>query len=345
MKKHQILKFWKALDDSTSIKKTVSSFKGKKGYGKERTLVRLAQAAKCFREDLESKDIAGKTGWSLVYVDKLRSYWEQKRAEQAQVEQEPLKGAPHEQRYGNRESMVVLIRKWRTELESYAPVQIARLWLEDNSREAVRDFLSNEESKRLFHEAQRTHFENQMVTGIRLGVESDRRFRLLRQKLPSSGAWAQLDVWKKQVTPYLDAHWSLLDELEITARCFLDREDLFAGEAALFLVTRRLVCLWALAMACNLLAKGLGELPGNVRHGLLIAELSKLQAEVDLEILLLSNRTSKGGPATDMERIWTDSEDVAGLVQRTRDLISEWLRLQSTQDSLLIAIQEMEDSV
>ena len=76
MNKSQVLKFWKAIDDSTSMKETISFFKNKKGYGGQRTLERYSQAASGFKEWLPSEEISKKTGWSAHYVDKIRNWWE-----------------------------------------------------------------------------------------------------------------------------------------------------------------------------------------------------------------------------------------------------------------------------
>lgn len=77
MKKPQFLKFSKAIADSTSMKETISDFEYKKGYGGKRTLVRCSQATTGFKEGLASEVIAERTGWSVKYVDKIRSWWEE----------------------------------------------------------------------------------------------------------------------------------------------------------------------------------------------------------------------------------------------------------------------------
>lgn len=77
MKKPQFLKFAKAIDDNTGVKETISAFENKKGYAGKRTLERCVQAATRFKEGLPSKVIAEKTGWSVKYVDKIRSWWEE----------------------------------------------------------------------------------------------------------------------------------------------------------------------------------------------------------------------------------------------------------------------------
>jgi len=77
MKKQQFSKFWEALASSTSAKETISAFENKKGYGGKRTLERCAQAAEGFKESLQSQVIARKTGWSVKYVTKIRTWWDE----------------------------------------------------------------------------------------------------------------------------------------------------------------------------------------------------------------------------------------------------------------------------
>lgn len=77
MKKAQFLKFWKAIADSTNGKETISTFESRKGYGGRRTLERCSQAASGFKEGLSSDIIAGKTGWSARYINKIRGWWEE----------------------------------------------------------------------------------------------------------------------------------------------------------------------------------------------------------------------------------------------------------------------------
>ena len=76
MKKGQAVKFWKELSNSTSAKEVISAFANKRGYGGKRTLVRYSQAGAGFKEGLPCNVIAGKTGWSVRYVEKIMYWWE-----------------------------------------------------------------------------------------------------------------------------------------------------------------------------------------------------------------------------------------------------------------------------
>jgi len=238
-----------------------------------------------------------------------------------------------------------LIRNWRTELRGYTPVQFALRWLEETSAKAGRDFLRNRAWRAFYHKAKGRHFRDRETRRLALEVESDPRLRLLRERFPTSAAWAHLEAWAEQAIPYISIYWDLLDKLKTTVEGLHARESIGCSDTAVFLGMQRVECLYALTMACGLLAKGLAELPGNMRYGVLIADLEKLQDRVELEVFLLTNRALKYDGASDVDRIWSDSQDIGGLIQRTRDFLAELVRLQSTQDSLLMAMQEMELSM
>jgi hypothetical protein len=75
MKKAQALKFWKSVEESTETRKVISSYENKKGYAGKRTLQRFIQAHNGFRRALSAREISGKTGWSILYVEKIYSWW------------------------------------------------------------------------------------------------------------------------------------------------------------------------------------------------------------------------------------------------------------------------------
>ncbi len=77
MKKDQAVKFWRSLDNSTSLGDVVSDFNNKKGYTAKRTLQRYVQAAECFRQGLSLEDVASRTGWRPKMVNKIRTWWEE----------------------------------------------------------------------------------------------------------------------------------------------------------------------------------------------------------------------------------------------------------------------------
>jgi len=77
MKKTQAVKFWKAVNESTSIAHVISEFEFKEGYGGRHTLVRYKYAQDGFRKGQSTEPISIKTGLSRKYIDKLREWWEE----------------------------------------------------------------------------------------------------------------------------------------------------------------------------------------------------------------------------------------------------------------------------
>lgn len=76
MKKAQVVKFWIALHENTSVQETISAFANKKGYDSKATLRRYAEADAGFRGGQSSQVVSGKTGWSVATVDKIRGWWQ-----------------------------------------------------------------------------------------------------------------------------------------------------------------------------------------------------------------------------------------------------------------------------
>jgi len=345
MNRRQVSRFWDELDRSASVKDAVSALANKKGFRGKRTLERYAHAANGFRQGLPSEDVAEKTGWSVGHVDEIRVWWNERASSHAQPEQRLHSEISHEQQNGESERLIALIEKWRTELESYAPGQIARLWLEESSKETAYELLCDEGLRRVFREAKRTHLRNRRPRRYLLDIESAPGFRVLRQKFPTSAAWTHLEVWAEQAIPYVSLLWDLLNDLRMNVERLRQAKNISTNEVSLLFTARRMVCLEAVAVACNLLAQGLGELPADVRHGLLVGDLEKLQAEVQIQTSLLVKRGPESGVAAILERIWADPNDTGDMVLKTKECLSKWHELQSTQDLLLIAIQEMEDSI
>lgn len=77
MNKAQVIKFWAALDENTSVSDVLDQLKNKKGFPSERTLVRYAQARSCFRITDPIEEVARKTGWSVAFVNSIYAWWQQ----------------------------------------------------------------------------------------------------------------------------------------------------------------------------------------------------------------------------------------------------------------------------
>ena len=75
MKKPQVLKFWKALANSTSDKEIISEFMNKPGYDSETTLKRYIMVHRGFKEGLSAEAIAKKTSWIVSTIEQLMEWW------------------------------------------------------------------------------------------------------------------------------------------------------------------------------------------------------------------------------------------------------------------------------
>ncbi|MFC2041932.1 hypothetical protein ACFLTV_00300 [Chloroflexota bacterium] len=76
MKKAQVVKFWKAIEDSTDQQEIISSFMKKPGYDGKRTLERYVQALNGFKQGLSLEVVAKKTGWLENFVGKIKVWWD-----------------------------------------------------------------------------------------------------------------------------------------------------------------------------------------------------------------------------------------------------------------------------
>jgi hypothetical protein len=78
MKEVQVVKFWEALDASTSEKEVISSFENKPGYDGKRNLMRYAQVHRGFKQKVSSVELAKITGWKEDTIKKFKSWWDKK---------------------------------------------------------------------------------------------------------------------------------------------------------------------------------------------------------------------------------------------------------------------------
>ncbi|MFC1947966.1 hypothetical protein ACFLXY_08625 [Chloroflexota bacterium] len=75
MKKAQVVKFWNAVYESTSVKEAIASLENKKGYPKPRTLYRYYQAYREFQKGVKPEDLVIKIGFCLKTLQQLNSWW------------------------------------------------------------------------------------------------------------------------------------------------------------------------------------------------------------------------------------------------------------------------------
>jgi len=102
---------------------------------------------------------------------------------------------------------------------------------------------------------------------------------------------------------------------------------------------------YAVLIACDLLIRGLSELPGNIYWALLHNSLEKLRVRANLELSSLTNKTRKGGWPSNAGLIWAEPGDPSGLATRTRNYLSELSKLQSAHDSLEQLLQKLESKL
>lgn len=200
MKRKQFLKFCKAIDDSTNVKETISTFENKKGYGGKRTLERCSQAAAGFKERLSSEVIAERTGWSVKHVDKIRSWREQEAATEAVIEQKPYEHPHHKQK------MCDLAKDLISEI-SVRSIFITEL-------KAKRLLLAGSRGIRLYPPI---IIDKNHKISIELSIDGDGEIGHLYQGLRChletggfSGALREIGNWKKGVGQYLEKCHGLL---------------------------------------------------------------------------------------------------------------------------------------
>jgi hypothetical protein len=78
MNKEQVIKFWEALEESTSQKEVISSFKNKTGSDSEATLKRYAQIYDGFKSGLTAEEVKTKNGYGKKNIDKFHDWWASK---------------------------------------------------------------------------------------------------------------------------------------------------------------------------------------------------------------------------------------------------------------------------
>jgi hypothetical protein len=195
--------------------------------------------------------------------------------------------------------------------------------------------------------AGRPHFEGMQAKRLSLHVETDPVFSLLRKKFPTSSVWTALEAWEEQAVPYFSAFCRMKGQVGWLMDLAFDEEGIDDSNLSVFISDCRAQRSYAVLVTCDLLTRSLVELPSNVRWALLGNDLEKLRVRLNLELSSLTKDTRKGGWSTAgiVERIYSDPQDYSGLVQRSRTFLTELIKLQSIQDSLAVALQELESNI
>ncbi len=119
-----------------------------------------------------------------------------------------------------------LIQKLRLELESLSPIQLLQRRLEAVSQDALSDFFCDNDTKKLYHEAKRHHFERFNPERLYLRVQSDPVFQLLHLKFPTSAVWTGLEAWGRQAVPCLSTFYDILYDLKTVVNYVFDEEGI-----------------------------------------------------------------------------------------------------------------------
>lgn len=75
MKKAQVIKFWKALENSTNSQQVISALANKEGYDSKRTLGRYKRAYDGFKQNLSLDAISKKTGWKTEFIGTIMQWF------------------------------------------------------------------------------------------------------------------------------------------------------------------------------------------------------------------------------------------------------------------------------
>ena len=356
MKKDQAFKFWAALDDSTSLKATLSSFENKKGYDDRRTLQRYAQAHEGFKEDLTSDVVAEKTGWSLKYVVKIRSWWKQKYQKEARDRQGPTGEISHEEQRRNRRALRRLAPRWRQEVALCSVASLLQWWLKKTDESASIRYYIDEDVEKLYPESGNHHPGLPRARPLLLQVEKDSGFVLLREKSSVSDIWTLFDSWREQTIPYATALFSVLERVrrilvrEIGMPASECREMGLVGVTLVdgigAIVSERMSQFERRAMVlltCDLLIAGIAGFPRNSCWTDLVNELRELQVRMNLDLSTLTEVAEEGSWLGRIRGLGARlAESPSELGQKLLEELAEW---QPTQHSLLEALAKLESSI
>lgn len=236
-----------------------------------------------------------------------------------------------------------LIQRWRMEVQSLCPAELLQWWLDEARSVAVKRFYTDENTERLYVEAVQPHFETFDAKRLSLRVESDPAFGLLQQKFPTADVWGSLQAWGEQAVPYYRAFSHMLHKPESAAHSALDDAEVDNGNLSVFITRCEMERSYAVLAICDLLACGLAEFPSNVACVSLGTDLEKLRLRVSLKLSALTREVPRGGFSTGVRDIC--ALDFVDPLEETRAFLNEWVKLQTAENSLEIALQELEGRI
>ncbi len=197
MKKAQVVKFWQALRENTSVKETISAFTNKKGYDSRATLDRFVRADTCFGQGLSSEAIAEKTGWSPKFVNKIRGWWE------GEFSSQPAKPLVSDND----------IRRHRSDLVEVVIPELKGINVFPARDLDLAIFWSRPSEPSWPIGSGKLERQTRGRLGIRLFIEEKLEWAYLRQHMKDDPVWDAVDAWKQAMVMDLTARFGLLDKI------------------------------------------------------------------------------------------------------------------------------------
>jgi hypothetical protein len=248
----------------------------------------------------------------------------------------------------DRATVLQIIQRWRLVLESFSPTRLLERELAEASKNAVGEFFSDEGEKEADRRAHQHHSVEMMPQ-----LKADPVYASLREGFPDPAVLTALDVsldaWGQSVPPYMSAYFDMMRQLDDWVRQLVssisDEQTTDNVNLSVYISKYRRQTAYAVLIACDLLTRGLSELPDNIYWALLHNSLEKLRVRANLELSSLTNKTRKGGWPSNAGLIWDEPGDPSGLATRTRNYLSELSKLQSAHDSLEQLLQKLESKL
>lgn len=207
MRKPQVIKFWKDLQSSTSVKETLSRFADKPGFDGRRTLERYVQAYQGFEAGSTLAEVTGKTGWSLKTVQQLQGWWEESFSSQA----------------GKYLATIDKLDKHRDDLLNAVIPEFRKLEAfslsESESKRLVSWWMDNNRPKQFLlpwgeMEAECDSSTHDIIIGLRLYLEEKPEWKYLRQHFPEDPLAKMVKDCKQALNNDLQARLYLIEHVK-----------------------------------------------------------------------------------------------------------------------------------
>ena len=268
--------------------------------------------------------------------------------EQTEFKQRLGEKISDQERTVEEEKLVALVQEWRKEVASYSLVQLLRSWLDEAYSDAIRQFFTDIDTRRLYMAAREPHYSTCEAKRAFLQVENDPAFESFRQRFPTANAWTAFRTWEEKILPYLEAFHHMLGHVEGLAACALkevavDSIGMDDGSLSGFSKKFRMKRSLATILLCDFLACSLAVRPPNTHWAYLGMSLENLRYRVSLDLSLLTKISPEGGWASGVSGIRTLQPDYPLTV--TEAFLKESIELQWAEESLTMALNELEDQI